>query len=38
MLSPFQVDTTKDVGYFAQNTLAGSRLRTNIADLAACRA
>lgn len=33
MLSPFQVDTTKDVGYFAQNTLAGSRLRTNIADL-----
>jgi hypothetical protein len=33
MLSPFQVDTTKDAGYFAQNTLAGSRLRTNIADL-----
>lgn len=33
MLTPFQVDTTKDQGYFAQNTLAGSRLRTNIADL-----
>ena len=33
-LSPFTVDTTKDEGYFAQNTLAGSRMRTNIADLA----
>lgn len=33
MLSPFQVDSTQDKGYFAQNTLAGSRLRTNIADL-----
>lgn len=33
MLTPFQVDTTADKGYFAQNTLAGSRLRTNIADL-----
>lgn len=32
-LSPFQVDTTTDQGYFAQNTLAGSRLRTNVADL-----
>ncbi len=34
-LTPFQVDTTKDQGYFAQNTLAGSRMRTNIADLGA---
>lgn len=33
VLSPFSVDTTKDEGYFAQNTLAGSRMRTNIADL-----
>ena len=33
-LTPFQVDTTKDEGYFAQNTLAGSRMRTNVADLA----
>ncbi|WP_221032135.1 TonB-dependent receptor plug domain-containing protein [Actomonas aquatica] len=34
-LTPFQVDTTQDQGYFAQNTLAGSRMRTNVADLAA---
>ncbi len=33
LLSPFQVDSTQDKGYFAQNTLAGSRLRTNISDL-----
>ncbi|MCF3651646.1 TonB-dependent receptor plug domain-containing protein [Synoicihabitans lomoniglobus] len=33
-LTPFQVDSSKDQGYFAQNTLAGSRMRTNIADLA----
>src|SRR5690606_18357671 len=33
-LTPFQVDSTKDQGYFPQNTLAGSRMRTNIADLA----
>lgn len=32
-LSPFTVTTTKDQGYFAENTLAGSRLRMNIADL-----
>ncbi|MCW5548224.1 MAG: TonB-dependent receptor plug domain-containing protein [Opitutaceae bacterium] len=32
-LTPFQVDATRDAGYFAQNTLAGSRMRTNIADL-----
>jgi len=34
-LSPFTVSTTKDTGYFAENTLAGSRLNTNLADLAA---
>ncbi len=34
-LSPFSVSTTKDSGYFAENTLAGSRLNTNLADLAA---
>lgn len=34
-LTPFQVSTTKDSGYFAENTLAGSRLNTNLADLAA---
>jgi hypothetical protein len=34
-LSPFTVSTTKDVGYFAENTLAGSRINTNLADLAA---
>jgi hypothetical protein len=35
MLSPFQVDATKEKGYFAENTLAGSRMRTNISDLGA---
>jgi outer membrane receptor protein involved in Fe transport len=35
MLSPFTVDASKDQGYFAQNTLAGSRLNTNITDLGA---
>jgi len=35
VLSPFTVTTTKDQGYFAQNTLAGSRMNTNIADLGA---
>ena len=35
LLTPFQVSTTKDSGYFAENTLAGSRLNTNLADLAA---
>ncbi len=34
-LSPFQVDSSKDQGYRAQNTLAGSRMRTNVSDLAA---
>ena len=33
-LNPFEVDASKDIGYYAQNTLAGSRLRTNIGDLA----
>ena len=35
LLTPFQVSTSKDSGYFAENTLAGSRLNTNLADLAA---
>ncbi len=34
-MSPFTVNTTKDVGYFAENTLAGSRINTNLGDLAA---
>jgi len=34
-LSPFVVNTTKDTGYFAANTLMGSRLNSNLADLAA---
>lgn len=34
-LSPFVVSTQKDQGYFAENTLAGSRLNSNLADLAA---
>jgi len=34
-LSPFVVTTSKDTGYYAANTLAGSRLNTNIADLGA---
>ncbi len=33
-LSPFTVSTEKDSGYFASNTLAGSRMNTNLADLA----
>ncbi|GAB5562318.1 MAG: hypothetical protein SynsKO_39650 [Synoicihabitans sp.] len=34
-LSPFEVDATADVGYQAQNTLAGSRLNTKLKDVAA---
>jgi hypothetical protein len=34
-LSPFEVKSEKDSGYFAENTLAGSRLNTNLADIAA---
>ena len=32
-LTPFQVDATKEKGYFSPNTLAGTRLNSNIADL-----
>ncbi len=35
VLSPFTVNSTRDSGYFAENTLAGSRLNTNLSDLAA---
>ena len=35
VLSPFVVSTSKDTGYYAANTLAGSRMNTNIADLGA---
>jgi hypothetical protein len=34
VLSPFTVDASRDRGYFAENTLAGSRLNSNIGDLA----
>jgi len=34
-LSPFTVSTDRDSGYFSANTLAGSRMNTNLADLAA---
>lgn len=33
-LSPFEVNASQNQGYFAPNTLAGTRLNTNIADLA----
>lgn len=33
-LSPFQVDASQDMGYVAANTLTGSRLRTNLSDVA----
>ena len=32
-LSPFEVDASQDIGYRAINTLAGSRLNTNLADV-----
>jgi hypothetical protein len=35
VLSPFVVSTEKDSGYYAANTLAGSRMNTNLADLGA---
>lgn len=35
VLSPFEVDASKDTGYYAENTLAGSRLNTKLSDLAA---
>lgn len=34
-LSPFTITGEKDTGYYAQNTLSGSRMRTNLADLGA---
>lgn len=34
-LTPFTVDASKDKGYYAENTLAGSRLKSNLSDLAA---
>src|SRR5690606_28476771 len=34
-LTPFEVNTSQDVGYVAQNTLAGSRLNTSLKDTAA---
>jgi len=35
LLTPFQVDASKDKGYAAENTLAGSRLNSKLEDLAA---
>ncbi|ACB75331.1 TonB-dependent receptor [Opitutus terrae PB90-1] len=35
VLSPFAVSAEKDVGYLAQNTLAGSRLNTRLKDTGA---
>jgi outer membrane receptor protein involved in Fe transport len=35
VLSPFTVTSEKDQGYYAENTLAGSRMNTNISDLGA---
>ncbi|MEO6569371.1 MAG: TonB-dependent receptor plug domain-containing protein [Opitutaceae bacterium] len=35
MLSPFVVDSTKDEGYRATNTLAGTRISTSLRDIAA---
>jgi outer membrane receptor protein involved in Fe transport len=34
-LSPFVVETSKDVGYLAQNSLAGSRLNSSLMDTGA---
>jgi hypothetical protein len=34
-LNPFVVDATKDTGYWANTTLVGTRIRSNLADLAA---
>ncbi len=33
-LSPFEVNTSKDLGYLAENTLAGSRLNSRLRDTA----
>jgi iron complex outermembrane receptor protein len=35
VLSPFEVNSSKDVGYLAKDTLAGSRLNTSLKDVAA---
>jgi hypothetical protein len=35
VLSPFSVNTDKDKGYFSENTLAGSRMKTKLSDLGA---
>lgn len=35
VLSPFEVTSTKDTGYQATETLAGTRIRTNLADVGA---
>src|SRR5262245_9213876 len=34
VLNPFVVSTSEDVGYLAQNSVSGSRLNTNLGDLA----
>ncbi|HEY1791602.1 MAG TPA: Plug domain-containing protein [Opitutaceae bacterium] len=34
VLSPFEVNSTQDTGYRATNTLAGSRINTNLSDIA----
>ena len=31
-MSPFEVNTSRDIGYIAENTLAGSRLNTKLRD------
>src|SRR5262245_39310398 len=31
-MSPFEVQTSQDTGYAAQNTISGSRLNTSLAD------
>src|SRR5687768_13628858 len=33
MLSPFEVSSSQDRGYQATQTLAGTRIRTNLADI-----
>ncbi len=35
VLTPFEVSTSKDNGYLATETLAGTRIRTNLADVGA---
>src|SRR5256885_1123250 len=35
VLSPFVVTTEKDSGYYAENTLMGSRMNSKISDLSA---